>query len=124
MFLSGQKRGVTNSIEKALKRRRTIEPEIEPMKSDGRLKRNDLKGDMGDMLNVVLCATLAEKKSRLYLVRPVANKTEQTENDAIVKLLTPIKHWVKTLTFGNGRAFNWHEKLAEKLECSTYFAKP
>jgi hypothetical protein len=25
---------------------------------------------------------------------------------------------------GSGRAFSWHEKLAEKLECSTDFAKP
>ncbi|KAF3983497.1 MAG: IS30 family transposase [Methylococcales symbiont of Hymedesmia sp. n. MRB-2018] len=45
-------------------------------------------------------------------------------NDAITKLLTPIKHWVKTLTFDNGREFSWDEKLAKDLECSTYFAKP
>ena len=57
MFLSGQKRGVTNSLKKALKRRSAIEPEIGHMKSDGRLKRNDLKGDMGDMLNVIHCAS-------------------------------------------------------------------
>ncbi|MBA5248402.1 MAG: IS30 family transposase, partial [Gammaproteobacteria bacterium] len=45
-------------------------------------------------------------------------------NDAIIKLLMPLKRWVKTLTFDNGREFSWHAKLAEKLECSTYFAKP
>jgi IS30 family transposase len=45
-------------------------------------------------------------------------------NDAINKLLTPLKHWVKTLTFDNGREFSWHEKLAENLDCNTYFAKP
>ena len=28
-----------------------------------------------------------------------------------------IKISAETLTFDNGRAFNWHEKLAEKLEC-------
>jgi IS30 family transposase len=69
-------------------------------------------------------ATLAERKSRLYLALPIANKTARAANDAIAKLLTPLKHWVKTLTFDNGREFSSHEILAKILECSTYFAKP
>ncbi|WP_139682551.1 IS30 family transposase [thiotrophic endosymbiont of Bathymodiolus puteoserpentis (Logatchev)] len=69
-------------------------------------------------------ATLAERKSRLYLALPIVNKTAQNANDAINKRLTPLKHWVKTLTFDNGREFSWHEKLAENLDCNTYFAKP
>jgi IS30 family transposase len=36
-------------------------------------------------------------------------------NDAINKLLTPLKHWVKTLTFDNGREFSWHEKSYSPL---------
>jgi IS30 family transposase len=32
-------------------------------------------------------ATLAERKSRLYLALPIANKTAQNANDAINKLL-------------------------------------
>jgi IS30 family transposase len=36
-------------------------------------------------------ATLAERKSRLYLALPIANKTAQNANDAINKLLTPLK---------------------------------
>jgi myosin-crossreactive antigen len=28
------------------------------------------------------------------------------------------------LTFDNGREFSWHEKLAENLDCNTYFTKP
>jgi IS30 family transposase len=35
-------------------------------------------------------ATLAERKSRLYLALPIANKTAQNANDAINKLLTPL----------------------------------
>jgi IS30 family transposase len=34
---------------------------------------------------------------------------KKNANDAINKLLTPLKHWVKTLTFDNGREFSWHE---------------
>jgi IS30 family transposase len=52
-----------------------------------------LKGHKGGF------ATLAERKSRLYLALPIANKTAQNANDAINKRLTPLKHWVKTLTF-------------------------
>jgi IS5 family transposase len=57
VFISGQKRGVTNSIKKLLKRRSTIEPEIGHMKNDGRLNRNHLKGKMGDMKNVISCVS-------------------------------------------------------------------
>ena len=68
--------------------------------------------------------TLAERKSRLYLALPIAHKTTKLTNAAILKLLKPIKHWVKTLTFDNGREFSWHDKLAKKLKCKTYFARP
>ena len=57
VFLSGQKKGVTKSIKRALKRRSAIEAEIGHMKNDGRLNRNYLKGEVGDMLNVILCAS-------------------------------------------------------------------
>ena len=58
------------------------------------------------------------------MVLPIANKNAQAANDAITTLLVPIKHWVKTLTFDNGREFSWHNKLAKTLSCCTYFAKP
>ena len=69
-------------------------------------------------------ATIAERKSRLYLALPIQHKTANAANEALLILLEPIYHWVKTLTFDNGREFSWHDKLAKKLDCSTYFAKP
>lgn len=56
VFISGQKRGVTRSIKKALKRRSAIEPEIGHMKNDGRLRRCFLKGAAGDAINVIMVA--------------------------------------------------------------------
>ena len=50
VFISGQKRDVTRSIKKALKRRSAIEPEIGHMKNDGRLDRCYLKGTVGDAI--------------------------------------------------------------------------
>ncbi len=40
------------------------------------------------------------------------------------ELLLPIKDYVLTFTFYNGKEFTTHEQIAECLECDTYFAKP
>ena len=56
VFLSGQRRGVTKTIKKELKRRSAIEPEIGHMKNDGLLGRCFLKGEEGDAMNIILCA--------------------------------------------------------------------
>jgi len=56
VFISGQKRGVSPSIKRALKRRSAIEPEIGHMKTDGRLGRCYLKGEVGDAINVLMVA--------------------------------------------------------------------
>lgn len=79
MFISGQKRGVTNSIKKALKRRSAIEPEIGHMKNDGRLKRNYLKGDRGDMLNVIHCASG-------HNLRKILNKWAEDAKDFLAQI--------------------------------------
>ena len=55
IWRSGQKRGVTPAIKKAIHRRSAIEPAIGHMKNEGRLRRNWLKGTLGDALHAVLC---------------------------------------------------------------------
>ena len=52
---SGQRRGITKSLRALIHRRSAIEPIIGHMKSDGRLQRNPLKGELGDALHAVLC---------------------------------------------------------------------
>ena len=56
VFISGQRRGVTRSIRRELKRRSAIEPEIGHMKNDGHLGRCFLKGAEGDAMNILLVA--------------------------------------------------------------------
>jgi IS5 family transposase len=56
VYISGQKRGMTRTLKKYLKRRSAIEPHIGHMKSEGKLRRNYLKGTIGDTLNALLCA--------------------------------------------------------------------
>lgn len=56
VYISGQKRGMTRTLRKHLKRRSAIEPHIGHMKSEGKLRRNYLKGTIGDAFNALLCA--------------------------------------------------------------------
>ena len=65
VFKARQKRGVTHSIRRELKRRNAIEPIIGHMKNDGLLQRNYLKGAEGDAINVILCG--AGQNLRLVL---------------------------------------------------------
>ena len=56
VYISGQKRGVTDAIKRDLKRRSAIEPVIGHTKSEHRMDRNYLKGSQGDAINAVLAA--------------------------------------------------------------------
>ena len=55
VFISGQRRGLTATIRRELKRRSAIEAGIGHMKTDGRLDRNYLAGADGDAINALLC---------------------------------------------------------------------
>ena len=56
VFLTGQKRGITEKIKRWLKRRAVIEPIIGHAKNEGLLGRNWLKGRTGDRCNTLLAA--------------------------------------------------------------------
>jgi IS5 family transposase len=56
VFLSGQRRGVTPTIRREIRRRAGIEPVIGHMKADGHLGRNFLAGAAGDAINLILAA--------------------------------------------------------------------
>ena len=56
VFTSGQKRGVTDSIKKALRRRAAVEPVIGHLKAEHPMGRNYLARRSGDAINAVLAA--------------------------------------------------------------------
>jgi transposase, IS5 family len=56
VFISGQKRRVTDAIKRALRRRSAIEPVIGHMKAEHRMGRNHLAHATGDAINAVLAA--------------------------------------------------------------------
>ncbi|MEI4471079.1 IS5 family transposase [Frigidibacter sp. MR17.24] len=55
VLISGTRRGLTRALAADLRRRAAIEPEIDHMKTDGRLARSPLKGTIGDALFAMLC---------------------------------------------------------------------
>ncbi|GEO19393.1 hypothetical protein MAE02_70890 [Microvirga aerophila] len=65
VFITRQRRGLTPTIRRELRRRSAIEPMIGHMKADGRLGRNHLLGAAGDAMNALLVA--ARHNLRLIL---------------------------------------------------------
>ena len=56
VYISGQKRGLTEAIKRDLRRRSAVEPVIGHAKGEHRMGRNFLKGAHGDAANAVLAA--------------------------------------------------------------------
>lgn len=68
--------------------------------------------------------TLDDRKSKLRLAAPLRGKKAKYVKDAMITLFSPIKQFVKTVTFDNGKEFTLHEDIAKEIGCDTYFAKP
>ena len=56
VFISGQRKNLTRSIKRQLKRRQAIEPHIGHMKQSCKLGLSRLKGSAGDQINALLSA--------------------------------------------------------------------
>jgi IS5 family transposase len=69
VWIAGAKRDVTDAIQRKLKRRNAIEPIIGHLKSDGRLARNFLKGQIGDAMNAILCGAGHNLRKMLNTLR-------------------------------------------------------
>jgi len=65
-----------------------------------------------------------ERKTKLTLIEWVSHKKADMVARAIIKMLKPYIHHVKTITVDNGREFMFHQKIAEALEANVYFAHP
>ena len=68
--------------------------------------------------------TIDERKSKLRLAAPILGKKAKYVKEAMTALLSPVKEFVRTITFDNGKEFVLHKEIAEEIECDTYFAKP
>ena len=90
VFISGQKRRVTEQIKRELRRRSAVEPVIGHLKSDHRMDRNQLAHAEGDAINAVLAAAgynfrrlLAWLALLLSVIGVVLFTDRNTGNDAV-----------------------------------------
>lgn len=68
--------------------------------------------------------TLAERKSRLFLVGKAPSKSASEVQRVIERLLTPIKDFVHTVTYDNGKEFSYHAAVSSTLNAQGFFAHP
>ena len=66
--------------------------------------------------------TLAERKSRIQLVRKVEAKRTIDVRDTVIDILKPYAATVRTITADNGSKFVEHKAIAEALNINFYFA--
>ena len=71
VYITGQRRGVTDKIKRWLKRRAVVEPVIGHAKNDGLLGRNWLKGRTGDRCNALLAAAGFNLRRLLRFLRGI-----------------------------------------------------
>ena len=69
-------------------------------------------------------ATLDERKTKLRLAVPLPGKKAKAVKQAMIDALMPLKKFVKTITYDNGKEFVQHEEVAKALKCVSYFATP
>ena len=68
--------------------------------------------------------TLDERKTKLRVAVPLPGKKAKAVKQAMVSSLKPLKKFVKTITYDNGKEFVEHEAVARALSCDSYFAAP
>ena len=68
--------------------------------------------------------TLTERKSRFALLRKVERRKAGLVSAAVIDLLQPVADRLHTITGDNGKEFAEHERIAQELEVSFFFAHP
>lgn len=68
--------------------------------------------------------TIAERKSKLYILKKVPAKTAKDVAHAVVNMLWRYRKYVHTITADNGSEFCDHAFFASKLKAQVYFARP
>jgi IS30 family transposase len=68
--------------------------------------------------------TINDRATGLLKMKKLKSENAQILADKTIKILTPYKAILHTITSDNGKEFAAHQKIAEALDCDFYFAKP
>jgi len=118
---------------KRRKRRLDIQPRIiikdktpisqRPAIVAAKQRSGDLEADLVKCRGGYLL-TVTDRKTLYNLIAKIPNKEAATVSEAIVKILSPFKGKLFTLTSDNGTEFARHKQAAEALGIDWYFADP
>jgi len=99
--------------------------EHRPAEVDGRLTIGHWEGDTvlkGHKQSGLV--TLVERRSGYLLAARLPSITAELTQKAMIRLLTPRRGAVQTITLDNGSEFANHEAVAKALTADTYFCDP
>jgi len=68
--------------------------------------------------------TLTERKSKYTLIAHLKKRTATAVQQAMLRLLKPLRRWVHTVTADNGKEFALHEQIARALKAGFFFTHP
>ena len=68
--------------------------------------------------------TANDRAARVSLLAPLNSKSAGEVKEAAIKMLSPFKGLLKTITSDNGKEFAMHKEIAEALCVDYYFAHP
>lgn len=96
-----------------------------PVEIDQRNRFGDLEIDtiVGKKHQQSLVSIVDRKTGYLWLKKCSSRKAEEVSK-ATIRLLSPIKDQLKTITADNGKEFSLHEHIAQALNLDWYFADP
>ncbi len=121
----GKKKRQSKKNEKRGKIKNRISIDKRPSIVDKRFRAGDFEGDLiVGKDNKGAIVTLVDRVTKLTIAKILPNKSARTTTDAIIELLQPLKEFVHTITFDNGKEFAFHEEIATKLNADVYFAHP
>lgn len=117
------KRGSANQYRGLIPNR--VDIDQRPSIVDWKMRFGDLEGDtiIGKNHKGAI-VTIVDRLTGFTWAEQLDNKDSDNVVDAIIRMLMPLKGYLHTLTFDNGREFAHHEKVSEALGFSIYFAKP
>jgi IS30 family transposase len=106
-----------------IKNRRSIDERPAIVEQRSRIGDYEIDTMVGKARNGYL-VTLVDRKSKHTLIGLTHTKRSDHVTDEIIKLMTPVKQYIHTITADNGKEFSLHEEIAKAIEADFYFAHP
>lgn len=65
-----------------------------------------------------------DRASLRLFIRRIHSKSADHIKDTVTTMLGPNKHWIKTITVDNDKAFTQHQTITEYLKAPVFFTRP